>query len=200
MLTNRIAAGATAIVLGISGVALANADITAETQSEASAQTPAGPANASAQTEANASVSLPTTSVTVDDTSWTTDGSTSVSIEAGAKTEVEANTSTTVHDTTSTTMDDSTTTTIDDRSGSDDSEEQEVRSVVSLGLTTYTVGEAGTVIVDGMTVVGITTNLGWTVEIDEISSERIKIEFEKGELNARFELRSDGELRIKTGS
>jgi hypothetical protein len=193
MLTNRIAAGAAVILLGISGVALANVDIATETQSEV--QTPAASADVAAQTETSASASLPATPVTVDHTSSTV----SASVEVEGDAEVDASTSTT-HNTTSTTIQGSTSTTIDDRPGGDDSDEQEARSLVSLGLTTYTVGEAGTVSVDGMTLVAVTTNLGWTVEIDEVSSERIRIEFEKGELNARFELRSDGELRIRIGS
>jgi cytoskeletal protein RodZ len=193
MLTNRIAAGAAVILLGISGVALANVDIATETQSEV--QTPAASADVAAQTETSASASLPATPVTVDHTSSTV----SASVEVEGDAEVDASTSTT-HHTTSTTIQGSTSTTIDDRPGGDDSDEQEARSLVSLGLTTYTVGEAGTVSVDGMTLVAVTTNLGWTVEIDEVSSERIRIEFEKGELNARFELRSDGELRIRIGS
>ena len=194
MLTNRIAAGAAVILLGISGVALANVDIATETQSEV--QTPATSADVATQTETSASVSLPAAPVTVDDHTTST---VSASVEVEGDAEVDASTSTT-HHTTSTTIQGSTSTTIDDRSGGDDSDEQEARSLVSLGLTTYTVGEAGTVSVDGMTLVAVTTNLGWTVEIDEVSSERIRIEFEKGELNARFELRSDGELRIRIGS
>ncbi|MFP5333310.1 MAG: hypothetical protein ACLGHX_13245, partial [Acidimicrobiia bacterium] len=64
------------------------------------------------------------------------------------------------------------------------------------GLRTYTVGTAGTVVMDGMVLVGVTTNPGLTVEIDESSSERIKVEFENGEAEAEFELRIDGGLEI----
>jgi hypothetical protein len=48
-----------------------------------------------------------------------------------------------------------------------------------------------------MTLVAIQANAGWSYEIDEVSTDRIRVEFEKGEIDAEFELRADGELRIK---
>jgi hypothetical protein len=69
--------------------------------------------------------------------------------------------------------------------------------LVNLGLATHFIGEAGTVTVNGMTLVAIQANAGWSYEIDEVSTDRIRVEFEKGEIDAEFELRADGELRIK---
>lgn len=175
MLTNQIAAGITAVILAISGVALTANDDNA-----------AVGANAAAQVAASSS-----TAVTVDDSTATT-------ID-------DDRTSTTVDDSTSTTMDDSsdddstsTTTPDDDSTSTTTPDDSDARQVVELGMRSYTVGSAGTVVMDGMVLVGVTTNPGWTVEIDESSTDRIKVEFENGEAEAEFELRIDGRLEIKT--
>jgi hypothetical protein len=193
MLKTRIAAGATAIVLGISGVALANAGQSADAQADLGASTAAAAFDVSGQTQTSASVSTPTTA---NDSSNVTSASSSTSVTtAGSST-----TSVTIDDDsrTSTTIDDSrTSTTIDDRSGDDSSFERETRATVNLGLATHFIGEAGTVTVNGMTLVAIQANAGWSYEIDEVSTDRIRVEFEKGEIDAEFELRADGELRIK---
>jgi hypothetical protein len=195
MLKTRIAAGATAIVLGISGVAFANADGSADVQANLSASTAAADLDASAQSQTSASVATPATMDDSSSTSVTSGSSTTSVTTAGSST-----TSVTVDDNsrTSTTIHDSTSTTIDDRSGDDDSSfGQETRTTVTLGLATHTIGEAGTVTVNGMTLVAVQANAGWTYEIDEVSTDRIRVEFEKGEIDAEFELRVDGELRIK---
>lgn len=178
MLTTRIAAGATAMVLGISGVALANADLTGEVQTETHTEvsTPAASADLGAETETNATVSV-----------------------SSPTTAPEASTTSVTSATTSTTAA-ATSTTVDDRPGTDDGAEVETRAIVSLDLNTYTVGEAGTVTVDGTTLVAVDANPGWTVDVEEASADRIKIEFENGERDAEFELRIEGELRIKIGS
>lgn len=181
MLTTRIAAGVVAAVLGVSGVAV-NGNLTTEADTETKVETPATQVDIAAEADAAAR----TTTVE------------SLNAEAESNAAVVADIS--VDDTTPTTADDtntdgSTSTTVDD-SGADDSDES--RSIVTLGLETYTVADAGTVTVNGMTVVAVDVNPGWTVEIDEASSDRIRIEFEHGETDVEFELRSDGELRISS--
>lgn len=182
MLSTRIAAGATAVLLGISGVALANGGVSGEIESQTQISTPAASAGVTTETEASAAVSSPSTTT-----------------HEGSTTSVTSATTSVTSGTTPTTVD-STSTTVDDNPGTDDRDEQETRSVVSLDLNTYTVGEAGTVTVAGMAIVAVDANPGWTVEIEEASADRIKIEFENGERDVEFELRVDGELRIKSGS
>lgn len=186
MRTTRIAAATAAVILAISSVALANGTIDSST--DATTSSPARNVDVS-------STSSPepfTTAVTVASSSsaMSTPGSSPTS----TPTSTPGGSTTTVDDRTSTTVDATTSTTIDDSSDRD----QETRSVVSLALRTYTVGEAGSVTVDGMRLVAVDANNGWSVEIDEASSDRIKVEFERGEVDAEFDLRADGELRIRT--
>lgn len=183
MLTNQIAAGIAAVVLAFSGVALTAGDDSAnlETESEVAVTTDATVAGTSH------------TTVHDDDhpTSTTVDDSTSVTIEDSVTVEGSTSDDDDDHgddDTDDDTDDDSPSTTTPD--DSDD------RQVVEPGLRTYTVGTAGTVVVDGAVLVGVTTNPGWTVEIDESSSERIKVEFENGDAEAEFELQIEGGLEI----
>lgn len=182
MLTNQIAAGVTAVILAISGVALTAGDDNASVE-----------ANAAAQVAASGS-----TAVTVDDSTVTTmdDDSTSTTVEDSTSTTIDDDDSTS----TTTPDDDSTSTTTpdDDSTSTTTPDDSDARQVVELGMRSYTVGNAGTVVMDGMVLVGVTTNPGWTVEIDESSADRIKVEFENGEAEAEFELRVDGRLEIKT--
>lgn len=187
MLTRRIAALVTTIVLGVSGVALAHGgssvEADASTQTAVSLGTTATTSDDSTSTSMTSSTAGSSTSVTAagsSTTSATVAGSSTTSVTTGSST-----TSSTIDD------DSTTSTTIDDR-------DDRIRTTVQLGLATYTVGEAGTVTVNGMTLVAVQANTGWTVQIDEVSADKIKIEFEKGETDAEFELRADGELRIRT--
>ena len=181
MLSTRIAAGATALVLGISGVALANAGVSGEieTETETHVSIPAATAGVTTETETSVAASPSTTP------------------REGSTTSLTSATTPTTVDSTSTTVD-STATTVDDNPVTDDRNELESRSIVSLDLNTYAVGEAGTVTVNGMALVTVDANPGWTVEIEEASTDKIKIEFENGEREVEFELRVDGELRIKS--
>jgi hypothetical protein len=186
---NRIAAAATVIVIGVSSVALANAGLSGDVETDTTVRSAAGRTDSETRTSASIAVSTPST--TFDDRTSTTHASLPTTVGEDRST-------------TSTTFDDrggsNTSTTFDDRRGSDDGarDESRTRTVVELDLHTYTVGEAGTITVDGMTLVAIDANPGWKVEIDEVSASRIKIEFERDGSEVRFELRSDGELRIRT--
>lgn len=183
MLTNQIAAGVTAVILAISGVALTAGDDTAAVE-----------ANAAGQVAASGS-----TAVTVNDSTMTTigdDDSTSTTVDDSTSTTIDDDdrTSTTAPDDDST----STTTPDDDSTSTTTPDDSDARQVVELGMRSYTVGSAGTVVMDGMVLVGVTTNPGWTVEIEESSADKVKVEFENGEAEAEFELRIDGRLEIKT--
>lgn len=202
MSTTRIVAAITVVLLAVSGVALASggSGVDVRSDSDVSATADAGSgvaASVDATTSGSAGTSdgvaaafgastdatIGATSTTIDDDSSTTTSSTPTTV---------ATTSTTVQSTTSTTF--------DDRGGDDDRRgDDEIRAGVTLGLRTYDVAEAGTVTVEGMTVVSVNVNPGWTFEVDEASSDRIRVEFHSGEQEAEFELEVGGELRIELG-
>ena len=190
MRKSRIAAAAAAVVLAISSVALANGSVesSTDTSTDVAAFSPKVPHDFRP-----ASTGPTTTTVTVASTS--TPSSTATYPPASTSTSMpHGSTTTSLNDHTSTTIGGTSSMTIDDSSHRDDV----TRSVVSLELRTYTVGEAGTVTVEGMNLIAVDANAGWTMEIDEASTDRIRVEFERGEVDAEFELRSDGELRLRT--
>jgi hypothetical protein len=123
-----------------------------------------------------------TGSTVVEDTSTTVDDSTS--------TTVDDSTSTTVgDDTTSTTIDDSTSTTVGD-------------APTGSGSETYTVGGAASVTVswaDGrMSLGSVSVADGWFIEKQDVRSDRVKLEFENGDEDAKFEARFDnGSIRVE---
>jgi hypothetical protein len=141
------------------------------------------------------SVTAPSTSSTIDaPVSTTTDDNGGSTSTTGA----ENSTSTTVDDndaSTSTTVDDNdetTSTTIDD-------------DIVDLpdGPRTFTVGAAGTVIVNveagRLVLATVTTGLGWSYEVEKAESDDIRVEFES-HLDAEAEIRvriNDGRLEVK---
>lgn len=181
MLTNQIAAGITAVVLAVSGVALTAGDDSAAVE-----------AGAAAQVAAESS-----TAVTVDDSTPTTADHDTTS------TTVDDTTPTTIDDTTSTTVDDdptSTTTPDDDTTTTTTPDDSDARQVVELGLRSYAVGDAGTVVMDGNVLVGVTVNAGWTFEIDESDADRVRVHFENGEAEAEFDLQVGSRLEITIGS
>jgi len=194
MRTSRIAAGVTVIVLGISGVALANASLGTDAGSKVEVVTPTVDLKANSQTSASVASASTEDNVKarVDDNS---SGSTAVTTD-DSRTRGTSTTSST--STTSTTLSNSgSTSTTSTTIRSNASGEWETRTTVSLGLATYAVADGGTVTVNGMTVVAVQATPGWTVEMREVSDDRIKIRFRQGEDKAEFELRDDGELRIK---
>ena len=192
MRKTRIAAATAAVVLAISSVALANGSVDSSTdiRTDVTASSPTT-VDASRPTSGGPS----TTTVTVSSTSNPTPSSTATSTPASTSTSMpHGSTTTSLDDRTSTTIGGTTSTTIDDSSNRDD----DTRSVVSLEVRTYTVGDAGTVTTEGTHLIAVDANAGWTVEVDEASADRIRVEFERGEVDAEFEVRSDGELRIRT--
>lgn len=192
MRKTRIAAATAAVVLAISSVALANGSADSASEPRTGVTTTSPTQNVATSSTSPSGPS--TTTVTVASTSTPTSEGSTTTIDDRTPTTTRNTTSTTIDDRTSTTTGGTTSTTIDDA----DNRTDETRSVNSAELRTYTVGDAGTVTVQGMHLIAVDANPGWTVEIDEASDDRIKVEFERGEIDAEFELRSNGELRIRT--
>ena len=201
MRTTRIAAIAVAAVLALSSIALANGSDDIPTAADdsspgvmlsAESSTPTAPATVHSTVGASTGATILASNSA--STSLSSSTSTPSSTPTPSSTSTPGQSTTTIDDRTSTTTRSTTSTTIDDSSSRDD----DTRAIVSLELRTYTVGEAGTVTVEGMHLIAVDANAGWTVEVDEASADRIKVEFEQGETDAEFELRADGELRIRT--
>jgi hypothetical protein len=141
----------------------------------------------------------PSTVVDDDHTSTTIDDShTSTTID-------DAHTSTTIDDAhTSTTIDDDhTSTTIDDDHTSTTIDDDRDDAPSGSGSQSYDV--AGIARVDVawsngvMTLAGVSASDGWQVEVKKARADRIEIEFESGDREARFEARfDDGQVRVET--
>ena len=139
--------------------------------------------------------------------------STSSSVDANSTTSISlvdtSSTSTTIDATSSTSLDDSSTTstTVPDGSTStsvDDNDRQETRTPapVNTGPTKYQVGTAGMVIVQvtggQLVLVDAVAATGWSLELDRADGREVKIEFESGGSDAKFEAKIDkGELRVR---
>jgi lysozyme len=100
--------------------------------------------------------------------------------------------------TTSTTVPGSSTSTSID----DDREETRGPAPVNAGPTSHQVGSAGTVtvqITDGhLLLIAATAAPGWETEVDRDDGEEVRVEFESGESDARFEARvHNDELRVR---
>lgn len=120
-----------------------------------------------------------------------------------------SSTSTTVDATSSTSLDDgstasttvpagSTSTTFDDN----DREETRIPAPVNSGPTTYQVGTAGTVTVQvtggQLVLIDAIAAAGWNFELDRADGREVKVEFESGSSDAKFEAKIDnGELRVR---
>jgi hypothetical protein len=135
----------------------------------------------------------PTTSSADESTSTTVDDSTSTTEDDSPSTSMaEGTTSTSVDDTTSTTLGDTTSTTVDDN---DDAS--------APGSASYAVGSVATVTIawsDGqMTLVSVSVTDGWSIDEQDLRSDRIEIDFENGDREAEF--RADfhhGAVRVET--
>lgn len=200
MFTNQIAAGVTAVILAFSGVALTagddtatvDANTTAAVTANGSTGVTAGDDHVETTADANAAADSSTgISVDIDDLTSEVEAETETEVEAEAEVEAETEADTNADAEVSTDDDTTSTTTSDD---------SDTTQVVEAGLTSYTVGTAGTVVMDGAVLVSVTTNPGWTVEIDESSADRVRVEFQNGGATAEFELRLDTELEISIGS
>ena len=161
-----------------------------------------GSATSSTTLITSTSVTAPSTSSTIDAPVTTVDDDGSTSTTGG-----EGSTSTTVDDdaSTSTTVNDdvSTSTTVDDNDGTTSTTIDD--DIVDLpdGPRTFTVGTAGTVIVNveagRLVLATVTTGLGWSFEVEKAESDDIRVEFES-ELDAEAEIRvriNDGRLEVK---
>ncbi|MDH4116280.1 MAG: hypothetical protein OEX04_03300 [Acidimicrobiia bacterium] len=137
------------------------------------------------------------TSTTVGDTSSTTQDATSTTIDNTSSTTSDDSTSTTVGDTSSTTQD-TTSTTIDDTTSTSVDDDTPTGS----GSETYTLSGVATISVswsDGrMHFDSMSLSDGWMVERQDLRSDRVKLEFENGDSEARFEAKfHDGALRVE---
>ena len=139
--------------------------------------------------------------------------STSSSVAANSTTSISlvdtSSTSTTVDATTSTSLDDGSTTSTTTPEGStsttvDDNDREETRgpAPVNSGPTTYQVGTAGMVTVQitggQLVLVDAIAATGWTLELDKADGREVKVEFESGGSDAKFEAKIDNvELRVR---
>ena len=131
------------------------------------------------------------TSRTVGDASSTTQDATSTTVDDTSSTTGDDTTSTTVEDTSSTTtIDDTTSTSVDDD------------APTGSGSETYTLSGVATISVswsDGrMQLDSMSLSDGWMVERQDLRSDRVELEFENGDGEARFEAKfHDGALRVE---
>ncbi len=168
-------------------------------------------------------------SVTIDSSSSSTnsDGSTSSTNAEGSTTTSLDGTVTTVGggSTSSTTFDDTSTTTLDDDnsttstttpgSGSsttnpgdnssttiDDDDDDDEGVILVDGVTTYSVGTAGTVTIEvlggQLLLVDVSANGGWSYEIKKSEWNRIEVRFESGDSEGEIEVEvDDGRLVVE---
>ena len=180
---------AVAAALLLVGVAWASGDDARDDSSSGSSAV-----SASADVSSSGSLATGSTDSSIDDNSSSTsvddNSSTSISLVDTSST----STSTTIDSTTSTSIDDngSTSSTIDDK--------QNVS--ITTDPKTYDVNGAGTVslqVVAGQLVlIDVGAASGWSFELDKADSREIKVEFENGDSDAKFEAKLDnGELRVK---
>lgn len=192
------------------GVAWAAGDRSADIASADSAQATTADSsgsNASVAPSATSSGSVVTaaTGTSLEDSTSTSSAGTAPSTSANSTSTSSisvidtSSTSTTIDNTTSTSQDDgSTTTTIDDN----DREETRGPAPVDTPPTSYQVGAAGTVTVQvsagRLILIAASAASGWSAEVDRADGEEVKVEFESGEADARFEARvHNGELRVR---
>jgi len=196
---------AVAAALLLVGVAWASGDDARDDSSSGSSAV-----SASADVSSSGSLATESTNTSLDDNSTSTslDDSTSTSIDDNSSsTSLDDNSSTSISlvDTsstsTSTTIDSTTSTSIDD--GSTSSTIDDNQSVpITTDPKTYDVNGAGTVslqVVAGQLVlIDVSAASGWSLELDKADSREIKVEFESGDSDAKFEAKLDnGELRVK---
>ncbi|HSJ83428.1 MAG TPA: hypothetical protein VLA91_06385 [Acidimicrobiia bacterium] len=140
-------------------------------------------------------------------TSTSGEGSTSSTIDdrstdntVGSSTDVtivdRSSTSTSVDSTTSTTLDagssSSTSSTIDDHSTVPVTTEPRIYDVHGAGSVTVQLVDGKLVLVDAGAAAG------WTIEVDKSDGRDIRVEFENGDSDARFEAKiRDGEVRVE---
>ena len=87
-------------------------------------------------------------------------------------------------------------------STTDNREETRTPAPVNSGPTTYQVGTAGTVTVQvtggQLVLIDAIAATGWNLELDRADGREVKVEFESGGSDAKFEAKVDsGELRVR---
>lgn len=170
---------------GVQGIASTGSQGTS-TDSSLGASTPdlsgsissSGTTGSSTPASTGAGVDSSTTSVSLVDTS-----STSTSVP-------DSSTSTANEGTTGTSIDD------------DNREETRAPAPANAGPTTYEVGAGGTVTVQisggKLILLDASAAPGWSAEVDRNDGEEIRLEFENGEDDAKFEARiHNGEMRVR---
>lgn len=199
---------ALAMAMSLIGMAWASQSVETDAAVSADAATATDVAasadDASASGEANAAAELDlsaSSELQADDGNASTELDGETRTTTSATVDAEGNTTSTTVDTTSTTSaddDDTTSTTVDDN------DSEGILSAV-VGLKTYEVANVGEVTIDvlagSLTLVRVDAP-GWEVEIEKVTSDRIEIEFHKGEARAEFdaELQSNGMISIETRS
>ena len=185
------------------GVAWASGDAVQDVSGSGSQGTPPS----SIVSSSSGSLVTETTGTSLDASSTSSsvadNSTTSISLvdTSSTSTTVDATSSTSLDDgsTTSTTLPEgSTSTTVDD----DDRDETRTPAPVNSGPTTYQVGTAGTVTVQvtggQLVLIDAIAAKGWSLELDRADSRELKVEFESGGSDAKFEAKIDnGELRVR---
>lgn len=161
------------------------------------------PGTGSLGTTASSSTESTGTSLEDNTSTSTAASSATTSVDDSSTTSITvidpSTTSTTIDTTTSTSVGDgSTSTTVDDHNR----EETRAPAPVNIRPTSYQVGSGGTVIVQivggQLVLVDAVAAPGWALEVDKADGLEVKVEFENGESDAKFEAKIDnGELRVR---
>lgn len=196
---------AVAAALLLVGVAWASGDDARDDSSSGSSAV-----SASADVSSSGSLSTGSTGASLDDNSSSTsfDANTSTSIDDNSSsTSVDDNSSTSISlvDTstsTSTTIDSTTSTSFDDNGATSSTIDDSQTVPITTDPKSYDVNGAGTVslqVVAGQLIlIDVNAASGWSLELDKADSREIKVEFESGDSDAKFEAKLDnGELRVK---
>ena len=180
---------AVAAALLLVGVAWASGDDARDDSSSGSSAV-----SASADVSSSGSLATESTGTSLDD------NSTSTSIDDNSSTSISlVDTSST---STSTIIDSTTSTSVDDNGSTSSTVDDNQNLPITTDPKTYDVNGAGTVslqVVAGQLVlIDVSAASGWNLELDKADSREIKVEFESGDSDAKFEAKLDhGELRVK---
>lgn len=186
-MTKRLLGVFTTIVTALAVVGVAWAGTGADTSASIAADTSAQVETSTSQDDGSSS----TVAATVDSSTSTSVDDDRNEDSSTTSTSVASTTSTSAADTTSTSVDDddddddatsTTSTTLDDRDG----------AVVPDEITTHTIPGVGAVTIEafaGQLFLVSVSAPGWEVEHDKIESDRIELEFIKGDAEAEFEAR-----------
>jgi len=189
---------AVAAALLLVGVAWASGDDARDDSNSGSSAV-----SASADVSSSGSLATESTGTSLDDNSTSTsidDNSSSTSVDDNSSTSISlVDTSST---STSTIIDSTTSTSVDDNGSTSSTVDDNQNLPITTDPKTYDVNGAGTVslqVVAGQLVlIDVSAASGWNLELDKADSREIKVEFESGDSDAKFEAKLDhGELRVK---